>query len=111
MLRRLKVPIYDIKTTPPNILKGCLDHNLHVLIRTVGLDHSWLPFLYCRTKALFVSFPPPPLNTTLITPHMHSPLLKALPSMFQALSKSLISVLLRKKRPSLALLVLNAMKL
>jgi hypothetical protein len=108
MLCRLKVPIHNIKVAPPSIPKGSPDHDLHILICTIGLDHSWLPFLRRRAKAPLVSFTPPPLYTTLITLYMHPPLLRALALMFKAPSKSFVGVLLHKKRSSLTLLILNA---
>jgi hypothetical protein len=72
MLSRLKISVYDIQIRPSLVLKAPLDHDLHILIRTVGLDHPWLPFLCCRTKAPLVSFTPPPLYRALIGPHDHT---------------------------------------
>jgi hypothetical protein len=45
MLLRLKVPIYNIVTRPPSVLKGSLDYNLYILIRAIGLDYLLVPLL------------------------------------------------------------------
>ena len=108
MLRRLKITVYDIVSTPPKVPKGPLDHYLHVLARAVGLYHLLIPLLLRRTKDPFRSFTPPPLYTTLITPRNHSPFLRPFAFMSYIPSKPSIGVLLGKKGSSLILLVLYA---
>jgi hypothetical protein len=61
MLYTLKVSVYNIKVRPSIVLKAPLDHDFHVLIRAVGLNHPWLPLLCRRTEALLVLYTPPPL--------------------------------------------------
>jgi hypothetical protein len=67
MLCRLKITVHDIATTPPKVPKGSLDHDLHVLIRAVGLYYLFVLLLYRRTKVLFCSFTLPPFHRILVT--------------------------------------------
>jgi hypothetical protein len=61
MLRRLKIPVYNIAIKPLSILKGSLDYNLYILLRAVGLYYLFILFLSRHTKALLRSSTPPPL--------------------------------------------------
>jgi hypothetical protein len=67
MLCRLKITVYDIAIAPLKVLKGSLDHDLHVLTRAIGLNHLFIPLLCRRTKAPLPPFTPPPLHRTLVT--------------------------------------------
>ena len=69
MLRRLKITVHNIATGPPAVLKGSPDHNLHILIRPIGLHLVPIPLLGRYTEYLFYTFTPPPLYRTLVTPH------------------------------------------
>ena len=68
MLLRLKISVHDIEFGTPDILKGSPDHNLHILIRIVGLDHLFVPLFPWCTEHPFWPFTPPPLYRTLVTP-------------------------------------------
>src|ERR1700733_4419397 len=109
MLCTLKVPIHNIKVGPSSIPKASPDHNLHIVIRTICLDHSWLPLLCCCPEAPFVSFAPPPLCRALITPYIHPPLLWSKMTVSKAPSKAFIRILLSKKGSPLTLPILNPM--
>ena len=88
MFRRLKVPVHDIAIRPPGVLKGSLDHNLYILLRTVGLYYLLVLFLCRRTKAPLRSITPPPLHATLVTLTDQPLLLARPPSIREALSKT-----------------------
>jgi len=92
ILRGLKIPVYDIATTLPKVPKGSPDHNLHVLIHAICLNHGPVPFLCRCTKAPFCPFAPPPLHWILVTLADQSPLLVRPPSMREAPSKTFDSV-------------------
>ena len=97
MLSRLKIAVYNIKVRSPAILKAPSDHNLHILIRFIGLDHTWLLFLCRRAKASLVSFTLPLFYRALITLQDCASFLSRLVSIRQGLSKSFISILLSKE--------------
>jgi hypothetical protein len=67
MLCRLKITVYNIASTPPSILKGSLDYNLHVLTYAVSLHYLFIPLLSYYIKALLSPFTLPPLDKTLVT--------------------------------------------
>jgi hypothetical protein len=39
MLQGLKVAIYNIKVSPPKLLKITLDYNFHILLIVAGLNY------------------------------------------------------------------------
>jgi hypothetical protein len=39
MFQELKVAIYNIKVNPPKVPKTAPDHDLHILLIVVGLNH------------------------------------------------------------------------
>ena len=67
MLLRLKITVYDIAIGPPNVLKGTLNHDFHVLLCTISLYLVPVLLLGRRTKHLLRSFTPPPFYKTLVT--------------------------------------------
>jgi len=67
MLLGLKITVYNIAIRPPNVLKGTLDYNFHVLLRAISLYLVLVPLLGRRTKHLLRSFTPPPFYKTLVT--------------------------------------------
>jgi hypothetical protein len=67
MLCRLKITVYNIATTPPTVLKGSLDYDLHILICAISLDYLFIPLLCRRTKAPLYPFTLHPLHKTLVT--------------------------------------------
>jgi hypothetical protein len=75
MFLRLKISVHNIEVGLPSIPKAPLDHNLHILMAVIGLNHVPIPFLVAGTEHPFCLFSPPLLHRTLITPHIHSPLL------------------------------------
>src|SRR6266498_4339755 len=103
MLRRLKITVYYIEIRPAIVLKGTLDHNLYILVRTVGLYHLFIPFLHRGTEHPFSPFTPPPLNGTLVTPDHHSPLLWRQSSMRKAPFKPFSCMLWCKEWPTSSL--------
>lgn len=109
MLLRLKISIYNIKTASPEVPKGCPNHNLHILLCVISLYHLPMPFLCRGSKTLLVVLAPPPLYTTLITPHDENPIFGEPVSLFKAPSKPLSRVLFRKKRSPLSFLVRDTM--
>ena len=109
MLLRLEISIYNIKRASPEVLKGCLDYNFYILLRVIGLYHLPVPFLRRSTKTPLIVFAPPPLHTTLVTPHHESLVLRSLVSSFKALGKPLRRVFLRKKRPPFSFLIHDTM--
>jgi hypothetical protein len=111
MLCRLKIAVYDIAPTPPKVPKGSPDHDLHILLRVIGLNYLLLPFLCRRTKALLLAFTPPPLHRTLVTPTDQSPLLARPASMCEALSKSFECVSFCEFRTLLCSLIAYAVAL
>ena len=66
MLLRLEIAVYDIKVGLTIIPKATLDHDLHVLLTIVSLDHISLLYLVRSTEDPFVPFTPPSLYTTLV---------------------------------------------
>jgi hypothetical protein len=84
MLLRLKVPVHYIKARPPQVAETRPDHNFHILMAVVGLNHLFLLFLGWRTETPLCSFTPPPLYRTLITPYVPAPLLPGYTSMPKA---------------------------
>jgi len=75
MLLGLKIAVYDIKARPPSVPKAPLDYNLYRLVTIISLNHLFVPLLVCYTEYLFRLFAPPPFYKTLVTLHVHSPLL------------------------------------
>src|SRR5438552_18996481 len=75
MLCRLKITIHDIKVRSPIIPKAPPDHDLHILTRTIGLDHFWLPFLSWSAEGPLISFILPLLHRALIALHCYALLL------------------------------------
>jgi hypothetical protein len=70
MLCRLKIAVYDIKGAPPKVPKASLNHDLHVLLAVVLLNHLAVLCLVRGPEYPLGSFTPPSLNRTLITPHV-----------------------------------------
>jgi hypothetical protein len=68
MFYQLKISIHDIKVQTPKVPKGALDHDLYILIRSIGLDHLTVPFLRWYIEYPFYSFTPPPLYRALVRP-------------------------------------------
>jgi hypothetical protein len=52
MLLRLKITVYNIAIRPPNVLKGTLDYNFHILLRAISLYLVLILLLGRRTKHL-----------------------------------------------------------
>jgi len=98
MLCRLKITVHNIASTPPNIPKGSLNYNLHVLTRAVSLHHLFIPLLSYYTEAPLSPFTPPPLDKTLVTLAHQSPLLSSPSFPHKAPSKSCQRVSFRKFR-------------
>ena len=67
MLLRLKITVHDIAIRPPNVLKGTLDYDFHILLRAISLYLVLIPLLGRRTKHPLRSFTPPPFHRTLVT--------------------------------------------
>jgi len=67
MLLRLKITVYNIAIRPPNVLKGTLDYDFHVLLCTISLYLVPVLLLGRRTKHPLRSFTLPPFYRTLVT--------------------------------------------
>jgi hypothetical protein len=68
MFYRLEISIHDIKVRTPEVPKGALDHDLYILICSIGLDHLMVLFLQWCIEYLFCSFTSPPLYKALVKP-------------------------------------------
>ena len=67
MLLGLKITVYNIAIRPPNVLKGTLDYNFHIFLRTISLYLIFVLLLGRHTKYPLRLFTPPPFYKTLIT--------------------------------------------
>jgi hypothetical protein len=76
MLLRLKITVYNIKIRLSKILKVSLDYNFYTLLTIVSLNKVLVLFLVGRTKNPFIPLSFALLHRTLITLHIHPPLLR-----------------------------------
>jgi hypothetical protein len=97
MLQGLKITVHDIERSPPKVPEASPDHNLHVFLAVILLDHASIPDLVSCPEHPLVSFTPPSLYRALITLHIHSPLLFCKALMFEAPGKPLCCVFLCQK--------------
>ena len=67
MLLRLKITVYNIAIRLLNVLKGTLDYNFHIFLRTISLYLIFVLLLGRHTKYPLRLFTPPPFYKTLIT--------------------------------------------